>query len=349
MKRSLRQLLIAADLDGDLTRDMPHDGILILENYGAIPPAVRKSGYYVWNRGFNILLLGRDDVPRYFCKCRPIADANLARETSVLLALNRDPVLRPVVPRTSGARDEEVQLQLSEFMSGEPYERTLPGLTQQAWLESMGQILGVARMVSARATTLLPDLVTAPAPLRVDAADALTRLGAVGVAEDVLGGLDQALACAGSVPRLLQHGDLWPANVLWHRGSWRLLDFEIFGIVQTALYDVCHFVRNCWILREPQAAATTSWVARLASAGRDAELCRHAILGEARQLGLGPTQAAGVLAYYVVDVTAQLIRRGSAQAAWAPLMREVLAAADVLRAGVPLFSILDDVHPRGGG
>ena len=166
MKRSLRQLLIAADLDGDLTRDMPHDGILILENYGAIPPAVRKSGYYVWNRGFNILLLGRDDVPRYFCKCRPIADANLARETSVLLTLNRDPELRPVVPRTSGARDEEVQLQLSEFMSGEPYERTLPGLTQQAWLESMGQILGVARMVSARATKLLPDLVTAPARRR---------------------------------------------------------------------------------------------------------------------------------------------------------------------------------------
>jgi len=309
---------------------------LILQNYGAIPPAVRKSGYYVWNRGFNVLLLGPDNAPRYFCKCRPIADASLERETFVLEALQRDPELCPVVPRTSGARDREMQLQLGEFMTGEPYERTLPGLTQHAWLESMEQILGVARLVSTRATDLLPGLVTAPASLRVGAAEALARLGAVGVAEDLLRGLEQALACAGSVPRLLQHGDLWPGNVLWHRGSWRLLDFEVFGIVQTPLYDVCHFVRNCWTLREPRAAAATPWVTRLASVARDADLCRHAILREARRLHIGPIQAAGVLAYYLVDVTAQVIARGSPQVTWAPLMREVLAAADLLRGGAPL-------------
>jgi len=333
MKRKLHELLVAADPDGKLTREIPEDGILILENYGAIPPAVRRSGYYVWNRGFNVVLLGRDDAPRYFCKCRPIADANLERETAVLRALNGDPELRAIVPQASRARDGEVQLQLNEFVPGWPYERALPRLTEWAWVESMGQILAVARMVSTRATNLLPSLLTAPAPLRAAAAHALTELGAVGLAEDVLQGLDRALARAGAVPPLLQHGDLWPGNVLWHHGSWRLLDFEVFGIVQTPLYDVCHFVRTCWSLREPHAAATTTWVARLASDARDAELCRRTILNEARLLGLEPTQAAGVLAYYVVDVTAQFIRRGTPQVAWAPLMREVLAAAELLREG----------------
>src|SRR5438309_489902 len=210
-------------------REIPEDGILIVENYGAIPPAVRRSGCYVWNRGFNVVLLGRDDAPRYFCKCRPIADANLERETAVLRALHSDPELCTIVPRASGARDSEVQLQLNEFVTGWPYERALPRLTELAWVESMAQILSVARMVSRRATDLLPSLLTtpAPAPLCVAAANALRELGAVGLAADVLQGLERALAGAGAVPPLLQHGDLWPGNVLWHHGSWRLLDFEV--------------------------------------------------------------------------------------------------------------------------
>src|SRR5207302_1801795 len=191
-----------------------------------------------------------------------VPEANLERETAGLRALHSDPELCTIVPRASAARDSEVQLQLNEFVTGWPYERALPRLTELAWVESMAQILSVARMVSRRATDLLPSLLTtpAPAPLCVAAANALRELGAVGLAADVLQGLERALAGAGAVPPLLQHGDLWPGNVLWHHGSWRLLDFEVFGIVQTPLYDVCHFVRNCWTLREPRVAghATTA-------------------------------------------------------------------------------------------
>src|SRR3989440_6747384 len=158
MKRKLRELLAAAGLDGHLVGAIRDGGLLILQNYGAIPPAVRKSGYYVWNRGFNVLLLGPDNAPRYFCKCRPIADANLERETTVLQALQRDPELCPVVPRTSGARDREMQLQLGEVMTGRPYEYTVPRLTERAWVASMGQILDVARTVATRAGSLLPGL-----------------------------------------------------------------------------------------------------------------------------------------------------------------------------------------------
>jgi hypothetical protein len=188
MKRKLRELLAAAALDGDVFGETREATILILQNYGAIPPAVRKSGYYVWNRGFNILVLGPDNAPRYFCKYRPIADANLERETTVLDALNRDPELRDFVPRTSGVRDGEVQLQVGVFIPGQPYEYTVPKMTERAWLTSMGQILDVARMVSSRAGTLLPELLSAPAPatLRVAAADALTELGAAGLGDDML-------------------------------------------------------------------------------------------------------------------------------------------------------------------
>src|ERR1051325_1738645 len=74
------------------------------------------SGSYACNRGSSVVLLGRAAAPRYFCKCRPIADATLERETAVLGALNRDPELRAIVPQASRARDGEVQLQLNEFV-----------------------------------------------------------------------------------------------------------------------------------------------------------------------------------------------------------------------------------------
>src|SRR2546429_6365045 len=112
----LRQLLAACSVEGDLVRPIRWSEALILQNYRAIPPAVGKHGFYVWNRGFNLLLLGRRGEPRYFCKCRPAADQNLGRETAVLRALNRDPELSGVAPRTRGARSEELQLPVSEVV-----------------------------------------------------------------------------------------------------------------------------------------------------------------------------------------------------------------------------------------
>src|SRR5439155_45094 len=226
----LRQLLAACSVEGDLVRPIRWSEALILQNYGAIPPAVGKHGFYVWNRGFNLLLLGRRGEPRYFCKCRPAADQNLGRETAVLRALNRDPELSGVAP----------------------------------------------------------------------------------------------------LPRLLQHGDLWPANILWHQGSWRLLDFESFGRVQVPLYDVHHFVRTCGSLRRPRSEATGGWLDRLASRDREAALCRETIRREAGELGLNAAQALGVLLYYLVDITAQFRLRGVPRSFWGPLALEVQRAADTL-------------------
>ena len=80
MSSKLRQFLAASGVDADLAREIRWADAVMLQNYGAIPPAVGKSGHYVWNRGFNLLLLGRGGAPRYFCKCRPTADHNLERE-----------------------------------------------------------------------------------------------------------------------------------------------------------------------------------------------------------------------------------------------------------------------------
>src|SRR6266513_549367 len=272
----LSQLLAACSVEGDLVGPIRWSEAVILQNYGAIPPAVGKRGFYVWNRGFNLLLLGRGGVPLYFCKCRPAADHNLGRETAVLKALNRDLELSSVAPWTRGARSGELQLQVSEFVPGDPYALDVPGLGERQWAASMRDILTVARRVSIRAAALLPDFLagTDPVVLHEVAAPSLAELGSAGLGEDQLRALDAAIRRAGTLPRLLQHGDLWPPNILWHQGSWRLLDFESFGRVQVPLYDVHHFVRTCWSLRRRRFEATTGgWLDHLASRDREAALC----------------------------------------------------------------------------
>ena len=341
MNPKLSQLLAACSVDGDLVGRIRWSRILILQNYGAIPPAVGKRGYYVWNRGFNLLLLGRGGVPRYFCKCRPAADQNLGRETAVLKALNRDPELSGVAPRTRGARSEELQLQVSEFVPGQAYAFSVPRLGEGEWAESMRDILTVARRVSTRAAALLPDFMAGPGPvvLHEVASPALKEVASAGLGENQLRALDAAIRRAGTLPRLLQHGDLWPANILWHRGSWRLLDFESFGRVQVPLYDVHHFVRTCASLRG-RSEMTGGWLDRLVSGDREAAVCRETIRREACELGLNGAQALGMLLYYLVDIAAHFRVRGVPRAFWEPLVVEVRRAADRLNAGAPLEEVV---------
>ena len=337
MNPKLSQLLAACSVDGDLIRPIRWSQTLILQNYGAIPPAVGKRGFYVWNRGFNLLLLGQGGIPQYFCKCRPAADPNLGRETAVLKALNRDPELSGVAPHTRGARSEELQLQVSEFVPGDSYAFDVPGLGERQWAASMRDILTVARRVSIRAAALLPEFLAGSGPIVLHevAAPSLKELAA-GLREDQLRALDAAIRRAGTLPRLLQHGDLWPANILWHQGSWRLLDFESFGRVQVPLYDVHHFVRTCWSLRRRGAEATGGWLDHLASGDREAALCRETIRREACELGLTAAQALGVLLYYVVDLAAQFRLRGVPRSFWEPLALEARYAADALNANARL-------------
>jgi len=338
----LSQLLAACSVEGDTLRPIRWTQTLILQNYGAIPPAVGKRGFYVWNRGFNLLLLGRSGVPLYFCKCRPAADHNLGRETAVLRALNRDPELSGVAPRTRGARSDELQLQVSEFVPGRPYAFSVPRLGESQWAASMRDILSVARRVSTRAAALLPDFLAGPGPvvLHEVAAPCLTELASAGMGEDQQRVLDAAIRRAGTLPRLLQHGDLWPANILWHGGAWRLLDFESFGRVQVPLYDVHHFVRTCWSLRRRRSEATGGWLDRLASPDREATLCRETIRREAGELGLNAAQALGVLLYYLVDIAAQFRMRGVPRSFWEPLALEARRAADTLKAGASLEKLV---------
>jgi len=338
----LSQLLAACSVEGDLVGPIRWSEAVILQNYGAIPPAVGKRGFYVWNRGFNLLLLGRGGVPLYFCKCRPAADHNLGRETAVLKALNRDLELSSVAPWTRGARSEELQLQVSEFVPGDPYAFDVPGLGERQWAASMRDILTVARRVSIRAAALLPDFLagTDPVVLHEVAAPSLAELGSAGLGEDQLRALEAAIRRAGTLPRLLQHGDLWPPNILWHQGSWRLLDFESFGRVQVPLYDVHHFVRTCASLRGICSETTGGWLDRLASRDREAAVCRETIRREACELGLDAAQALGVLLYYLVDMAAHFRLRGVPRAFWEPLALEVRRAADTLNAGAPLEEVV---------
>ena len=47
MSPKLREFLAASGVDADLAREIRWCDAVVLQNYGAIPPAVGKSGHYV--------------------------------------------------------------------------------------------------------------------------------------------------------------------------------------------------------------------------------------------------------------------------------------------------------------
>jgi fructosamine-3-kinase len=139
------------------------------------------------------------------------------------------------------------------------------------------------------------------------------------------------------VPGRLQHGDLWPANVLRRGDSWWLLDYELFGEVRVPLYDALHLLRTSDRIRRPRAE---TWVASLMDETAETAATR-AILGRAAQRhGLTPAEVAAAFVYYVADGAARSWRRQAAADFWEPVLAEAETLADLEASGVNVAAML---------
>jgi hypothetical protein len=312
--------------------------VIVVNSIGRIPPVSTSGGDFMWNRGFNVVLLGPKGVPRYFCKCRPAEDAILRRATVIREALLGDPCLRTVVPRTRGGSDDVVQVQLSDFIVGELFSRAVERLSLAGWEATLREVLATADLVSSRAATLLPEM-AANGPIDLSAAcqPHLEYIEKVGVPRLQLEFLSRGLAAAGATPRTLQHGDLWSGNVLRAAGSWWLLDFEMFGQVQVPLYDVFHLVRSSVEERAPEASGDgATWSDRMARGDATARAGRRVISWASARHGLNAQQIVGTLLYYAVDLAARIHHRGTPRSIWGPYFAEVDRLSRALQAGESL-------------
>jgi hypothetical protein len=302
-------------------------------------PSRRPAGDHVWNRGFHALILGPGGHPQYFCTCRRADDEAVVRASRICEALGAHPDLAAHVPWTRSARGAVIQVQVSAYVCGRAYATELPSSDVATWARSVEEVLHTAEHVTGCAARDVPGLW--PALDRVDLTVVgeapLAHMAAAGMKPDRCAALRRVLARGRRLPGRLQHGDLWPGNILRHGHSWCLLDYEVFGEVGVPLYDAFHLLRTSDRLRRPGAE---TWVASLLHETAETVASR-AILGRvARRHGLGPEEVAAAFAYYVVDAAARAWRRQISEDFWQPVFAEAETVAELEASGVSLADLL---------
>lgn len=336
-----RELLRLLKLAGYPDADEPDlwQRTVMFNNRGAVPRPPHHDSDYVW-RGFHLLMVDQRGTPTHFAKCRAADDSPLERECRVLEALGADPVLRRTIPQNRSACSEAIRLQVSRWLPGVTFERIAPNLEAAAWGAAVQTILERASLVSDRAAALLPDLLS-PQPMidpMAEATDHLTTLRREGIEPGLIDPITVALTGAPQLPRRLQHGDLWPGNIIRWDDDWWLLDFEVFGRVQVPLYDVFHLLRA-----SPGRRANSSrWLG-----ADDAPPCAWTDVSRAvlahfiATLELTPAAVGGAYLSYLVEFTARMHSRGAPPRFRAPYIEELRLVAAELESGTPL----DDLVP----
>jgi hypothetical protein len=334
MNRILRQLL------GEATAHARWEDLLVLENY-APTPNPHPHDYVTRERGFNIMILGRDGEPKWFCKVRNAAAMDMPRATRIRAMLSQDDALREIVPYATTRTERGITVQVAPFLDGERYSRYLKSVGPKEWRDSAAAVLSAAALISERASALEPSLVdSAPGNLAVLIQPHLARLVEAGLPPKHIDALANVARDAGTLDRHLQHGDLWGGNLLRHAGGWWILDYEEFGMVQLPLYDASHFVRSCAKQMRPRSAEVSTWLDRMRGDDDLALACRSVLAQAAFEWrGLTRAQALGAFAFYLAHRAALLVTRQVAPPYLAELLSEVNAVAAGLHAGEPVTDL----------
>ena len=295
------------------------------------------------SRGFDTVILGRSGRPQYYCKYRPADDEAFARASHLAEWLSAHPSLAGNVPWTRCARGGTIQLQISAYVTGKPYQRLVATSDISRWISTADEVLRLGERVTAAAAEVRGDAPNAvPIDLAAASAPALASLSAAALRPKCCDALERILARGGALTSQAQHGDLWPGNLLQTRDSWWLLDYELLGEIRAPLYDAFHLVRTSCRLR---GARPGSWIAFLLTDAPDATAARH-ILGRAiGRLRLSPDQIAAALAYYLIDFAARLHRRAGASDYWRPVVADAerLAELEVSGRDIGTHLALDSV------
>jgi hypothetical protein len=283
--------------------------IIMADSVGGLPVTDRAEGDFLWNRGFNLFVLDQGR-PCYFCKVRP-ATAFWMHEGSVCERLAADAVLGAIVPETRRACEAGIHLQASRYVSGDVFERLVPKLRLRPLRQSLVAILDSAATLSRHAARIMPELLGDRATIQLcDAAtDALDDLRTLGAPASHIAALKRVLADSAPVPRAIQHGDLWPRNIVKQGRHYWILDYESFAAVQVPLYDAAHLLRTCWAIRTTVRGVARPLTHLFTANDAEPRMFRELLRNAAVAAGLGPSDALAALAFYAVASVSRLYRR----------------------------------------
>ncbi len=348
MNEELRGLLMEVDL-GCGPGGWGWDQVVLVRNRGSIPAPPEQPTRVPEDSGFDLLLLGPDFHPRFYCKCRPPADRKLEHETAVLETLSRDPEITGLVPRTRGFASKRIRVQLTDYVSGPLYLGVLPELDAGEWRRTLREVLDVGHRLSACCPpNWLPagnhDLRAGAtggtkASLAEESAPALAYLVRVGLLAESAEPLAGILRAAGDFVRRPQHGDFWPGNVVYGDAGWCVVDFEEYGRIAVPLYDAFQMIRTSDTIRR-DAGPEDLWLDRLRRNDEEARASRQLIQRLAEDEGLDSKQIVGVLVYHLLEVARSFHARRSPPDYWEPVVGDLRLAARFVRSGESLQELV---------
>lgn len=283
--------------------------VLLVNNVGAIPNNA-VAGEVEENRGFNLVFLDASGSPELFCKCRP-ANSGFRERSSIAARLSRIPALSELMPRSWAVHTQVVDAEVTRYVDGPLLEQYLPAMTTEEVIATLNVVIDAAATISQHAACVGSDLPVREPEISLADASAWMEgtLREAGLTASAWSTLFGALERGGRVPGALQHGDLWPRNVIAAAGRWQILDFEQYGSVQVPLYDALHLVRTAWDARTTHRKPGRAWLDELVGGSAEGAAYRVVLRNAAEHAGVTPRQAAGALVYYVVDVLARMQRR----------------------------------------
>lgn len=330
--RELARGLARADTDLALPGDAE---VLFVHNVAAVPPTRSATTVTGGRSGFNVVLLDPQGAPTHFCKCRPSGDPDVAHEVAVVHAGSADAEVAKYLPRSALATTERLSACVSVYEDGRRYQNVIASQTTAAWAAAVEELTGITERMSARVAVAMPALLPGtPLVLADEARWALDHLATLQMAPKHRDALLRALLAGGSVPAALQHGDLWPANVLQRESGWLLLDLEGFGRITTPLYDLFHLLHTSFVQRRAGGeSAHGMWVDALRDPGEDSTAARAILRRAVKRHELTPEAALAALVYYVVDLAARVHVRGVWGAWWETYVKEATQLAELLRKG----------------
>jgi hypothetical protein len=321
--------------------------VVKVDNRGLLPAPRLDEDDVMGLRGFNALVLDRNGVPTHYCKCRP-ATREWIRQTELWARMSMEPALRQMIPCAWGVGSADVHMSISNYVPGRVFESTVSWMRLAKLGVALHEILQAMETISQYGAVVDPDAFQGQTHIDMgaDVEWAFDAIPPPLLARDQAAVVRDAIAEAGIVHRVLQHGDLWPRNILRHDGHWWLLDFDTFGRTQAPMYDAFHLVRSCWALRQGRLQRVSrltqspvwfpsrlpSWIDCLRSSAMK-QVERHTLAWARARQGLTRTEAVGALAFYLIDMAARMYRRQLRMQYVEPYLNDLSALAECLSAG----------------
>lgn len=297
--------------------------------------------------GFHLLLFERDGQTVQRVKCRSVNDAGFRRECETLVALGSDPELGGMVPRISTATSKRLRLHVSQHLWGPTYAQLIRRQSAEEWEHTAREILLAVHRIGVRGNQTLPWMMesTPEVKLLQTVKPRLDRLAERGLGARAVEVLRQTLEPL-SAPRHLQHGDLWPGNVIQAENeTWCILDYERFGLVQFPLYDTFHlFWSSSQITgrlgfgrrtRGRPAPSETDWH----------QACCGVLSEAAERHALSEEQVAGLILAFMIELTGHRMRKGTPLSYSEGLRSLLCHTAGRLESGLTLTELAEEWLP----